>query len=157
MDSANASDNTLEQTGNQMLNLVHLTNFEHFLKLSQEKSFFHAICEWPIFEQTFKQRYSESTIFCQEEHRASKELLVELRTCLHLVKWNNDRLKEDDVLFSQRDSETRDDTCKDIKKLGSTIELMGFMDKTEKAFVDGFPNHFTAWHQLSVKFMEDIL
>lgn len=68
------------------------------------------------------------------------------------MEWDDDILEEDHVLISQRDGESWDDTRKNVKKLGGTIEFMCFVDKTEEALIDSFSNHFTARYQLNKKF-----
>jgi hypothetical protein len=72
VDAANASDNSLEEFGYQVLNLVNFAYFKHFLQLGQEKSLFNTVCKWPVLEKTLKQGNSESSVLCQEEHRASQ-------------------------------------------------------------------------------------
>jgi len=51
MDTANALDNSFEQFGNQMLDLVDLAHLKDFLQLSQEKGFFDAVGKRPEPEQ----------------------------------------------------------------------------------------------------------
>ena len=135
MDTSNASDDSLEKFWNEMLNFVYFTDFKYFLKLSQEKGFLDAICKWPILKESVQKWDGKCSIFSQEEHRASKELLVECGNCLNLVKWNDNVLEEDNMLISEWDSETTDDTCKDIEKLGSTIEFVSLMNKGKEALV----------------------
>jgi hypothetical protein len=135
VDTSNTSDNSLEKFWNEMLNFVYFTDFKNFLKLSQEKSFLNAICKWPILKESVQKWDGKSSIFSQEEHRASKELLVECGNSLNLVKWNDNVLEENYMLISEWDSETTDDTCKDIEKLSSTIEFVSLMNEGEEALV----------------------
>lgn len=53
------------------------------------------------------------------------------------------------MLISQWDCKTRNDTCEDIKKLSGAIKFVGFVNKTEEAFVDSFSNHFSSGYQLN--------
>ena len=61
---------------------------------------------------------------------------------------DNYALEEDDVLVSEWDSETRDDTGEDIEELGCSIELVSLMDETEEAFIDCLSDHLSAGYQL---------
>ena len=132
-----------------MLDLLNFADLQDFLKLSQEQGFLYTVSKWPVFEESFEKRDSQCSILCKEKHGASEELLIELRACLYFVEWDDDILEEDHVLISQRDGESRDDTGKNIKKLSGTIEFMCFVDKTEEALIDSFPDHFTARYQLN--------
>jgi len=51
------------------------------------------------------------------------------------MKRNNDVVEEDNMLISERDSESTNDTGKDIQQLGGSVELMVFMDKSEETLV----------------------
>lgn len=62
-------------------------------------------------------------------------MLVKLRTSLNFVKWDNDVLEEDDVLFTEGHGKTTNDTCQNIKKLGSTIEFMVLMNESKEALI----------------------
>jgi len=66
------------------------------------------------------------------------------------VERDDDVLEEDDVLVSQGNSETTDDTGEDIKQFGGTIELVGLVDQGEEALVDGLSNHLSSWHEFGV-------
>lgn len=68
MDSANASDNSLEEFRDQMFNFVYFANFQDLLQLSQEQSFLNAVGERPVLEQPFQQRNCESSVLSEEEH-----------------------------------------------------------------------------------------
>lgn len=63
---------------------------------------------------------------------------------------DDDVLEEDDVLVSQGNSETTDDTGEDIKQFGGTIELVSLVDQGEEALVDGLSNHLSSWHEFGV-------
>ena len=156
MDTSDALDNSLEESWDEWLNFVDLANFEDFLKLGEEKSLLDAVSEWPILEQTLQERDSQSPVFGEEEHGTSEELLVELRTCLNLVKRNNDILEENDVFIPERNGETTNNTCQDIKKLGSTVEFVGFMDEGEEALIDSLSDHLSSWNQFGVEFVENV-
>jgi len=45
------------------------------------------------------------------------------------MKWNDNVIKEDNVLIPEWNGETTDDTGQNVKELSSTIEFMGFMDQ----------------------------
>ena len=50
MNATNALDDSLEEPRNEMVNLIDLTNLEHFLELSQKERFLDAVGKWPKFE-----------------------------------------------------------------------------------------------------------
>ena len=128
VDTANALDDSLEEARYQGFDLVHFADFEHLLQLSQEKCLLNTVGEGPVLEKTFEERDGQRAVLGQEEHGAAEELLVELRAGLHLVKRNDNRLEEDNVLISKWDRETRYDTRQDIEKLGGSIELVVLMN-----------------------------
>ena len=66
------------------------------------------------------------------------------------MKRNNNILEEDNVLISEWDSETTDNTCQDIEKLGGTVELMSFMNECEEAFINSLSNHLSSWHKFRI-------
>jgi len=72
------------------------------------------------------------------------------------VKWDDNVLEENNVLVSKWDSKTTDDTCKDIQKLSSTIELMSLMNKEVEALIDSLSNHLSSWDELSIKLMKNV-
>ena len=92
------------------------------------------------------------SILGQEKHCASKQLLVELGTCLHFVKGNNDILEEDYVLISQRNSEATDNACQNIQKFGCTIEFVVLVNECKELLVDSLSNHFSSWDQFNILF-----
>jgi len=73
------------------------------------------------------------------------------------VQRDDNVLEENHVLISQWDGKTTNDTGQDIQKLSSSIKLMVLMDKSKKAFVNGFSYHFSPWHQLGVELVKNIL
>ena len=85
MDTTNTLNDSLEKFDDKSINLIDFTDFENFLQFSQEKCFFDRVSEWPISQKSFEKWKSQSSIFSQEEHRASKQLLVELGACLHFM------------------------------------------------------------------------
>ena len=146
--SANWLDNSLEQLGDQIYDLVDFAHLEHLLQLGQEESLLDTVGEGPVSEETLEEWDGQGTILSQEEHGASEELLIELRACLHLVEWDDNRLEEDHVLVSQWHCESWDNTGKDIQELSSSIELVSLMNESEEAFVHGLSDHLSSWHQL---------
>ena len=157
MNTANASNDSLEQFVNQTFNLVNFADLKDFLKLRQKQCFLDAVSKWPIFQKSFEQWECKCSIFGQEQHGASQQLLVELRACLHLVKRNDDISEEDNVLISEWDSKSRNDTGKDIKKFGSTIELVCLLDQEMEALIHCLSNHLSSWDKFSIKLMQDVL
>lgn len=109
MDSTNALHNALEKRITQILHLLDFAYFKHLLQFCEEKSLFNTVSEWPEFEQTFKERNGQSAVFCQEQHRATKQLFVELRARLHLMKGNDDIFEENDMLITERDRKAWND------------------------------------------------
>jgi hypothetical protein len=54
VDASNASHYSLEESLDQVLNLVNFTDFKDFLQLSQEESFLDAVGEWPVSKESLK-------------------------------------------------------------------------------------------------------
>jgi len=54
MDASNTFYNSLEQLRYQVLNLVDFAHLKNFLELCQEKCFFYAVSEWPIFQESIE-------------------------------------------------------------------------------------------------------
>jgi len=73
------------------------------------------------------------------------------------MEWDYDVLEENNVLVSEWDSESTDNTCENIQKLCGTIELMRLMDKEMETLIDCLSNHFPSWDEFSIKFMKNIL
>ena len=122
-----------------MLDLVHLADLEHLLQLGQEERLLHAVREWPVLEQPFKQRDGKGAVLREEEHRGAQQLLVERGAGLHLVKRDDNILKEDNVLLAQRHSEPRNNAdrktsefesvpCQNVEQLCGSVELVVFVD-----------------------------
>jgi len=83
-------------------------------------------------------------------------VFVEEMASLNLVERNDDIFEENDVLFSERNSKTRNDAGQYIKKFRSSVELECFMDETIEAIVDSFSDHFSSRDQLSIESVENI-
>jgi hypothetical protein len=66
-------------------------------------------------------------------------------------------LEEDDVLVSQRDSESGNDTGQNVEKLGGTVELVCFVNECVEALVNCLTNHLSPWHQLLDKWYKLII
>jgi hypothetical protein len=73
------------------------------------------------------------------------------------VKRNNNVLEEDNVLISQWNSESTDDTRQNVEKLGSTVEFVSLMDECKETLIDGLTDHFSSRNKLGVQFVKDIL
>ena len=157
MVSADRLDDTLEKTDDQSFDILDLADFENFLELCQEKRLFDTVCEGPVLEQTLQERERQGTILGQEEHRASEELLVELTASLDLVERDDDVLKEEDVLVSERDGKSGNDACKDVKQLSGAIEFVIFVNQRVETLVHCFSDHFSPWHELKVKISIEII
>ena len=78
-------------------------------------------------------------------------------TGLYFVKWDDHILEENNMLISQGDSKTRNDTCENIEKLGCSIEFMAFVDEGIEAFIDCLSNHLSSWHKLKYYFLSEII
>ena len=148
VDTANTSYNSLKELSNQGFNLIYFTNFENFLELSQEQCFLDTVGEWPVFQESFQQRDSQSSVLGEEEHGTSQQLLVELRASLDFVERNDDILEEDHVFVSQRNCESTDDTGQDIEEFSSTVELVSFVDQRVETLVYGLSNHLSSGYEL---------
>jgi hypothetical protein len=148
VDTANTSYNSLEESANQAFNFVYFTNFKNFLEFSQEQSLLDAVGEWPVLQEAFQEGNSEGSVLGQEEHGASQQLLVELRTSLDFVQRDNHILEENNVFISEGDCETTDDTGKDIKKFCSTVEFVGFVNQGVETFVDCLSYHLSSGDKL---------
>lgn len=70
---------------------------------------------------------------------------------------DDDVLEENNVFVSQWDSKTTDNTGKDVQKFGSTIEFVGLVDKSKKAFVNSLSNHLSSWDEFGVELMQNVL
>ena len=148
VNATNAPHDSLEESLNQVLNLVYFTDFKDFLQLSQEESFLDAVGEWPVSKESLKKWDGQCSVLGEEQHRASKELLVELGASLDLVKGNNHILEEYDMLISQRNSKSTNDASKNIEKFCSSVEFMTLMNEGIEALIDSLSNHLSSWHKL---------
>ena len=64
--STDRSDDSFEETWDQMADLLDFAQFKHFLKLSQEEFFFDAVSKGPILEEAFKERDGQGAVLCEE-------------------------------------------------------------------------------------------
>jgi hypothetical protein len=128
MDSPDASHDSLEESGDQVFNLVDLAHLEYLLEFCQEESLLDAVGKWPVLEESFEQGDSQCSVLGEEEHGASEKLFIELGAGLHFMEWDDNVLEEDNVLVSQRDCEPTDDACEDVEELSCTVEFMCFVD-----------------------------
>lgn len=140
-----------------MFDLVDFADLQDFLQFSQEQCLLHRVGEGPVFQKSFEQRDSQRPILGEEQHRAPKQLFVELGASLNLVERDDDVLEEDHVLISEWDGETGDDRSLNVQNLGSSVELMVLMDQGEEALVHGLPDHLTSRDELGVQLMKDVL
>lgn len=115
MISTNAFNNTLEKALNQWLDVFDFTDFNNFLELGEEQRLLHTVSKWPKLEQAFEERNSQGTVFREEEHGASEQLLVELAACLHLVERNDHIVEELDVLLPQGYCKPGNNARQDVK------------------------------------------
>ena len=72
------------------------------------------------------------------------------------MQWNDDVLEEDDVLISQRNSESTDDTRQNVEKLGGTVKLVILVNQCKEALVDGLTDHFSSWNELGVQLVKNV-
>ena len=73
------------------------------------------------------------------------------------MEWDDNVLEENNMLISEWDSKSTNDTGQDIEKLSSSIELVDFMDQSEEALVDGLSDHFSPWDKLGVQLVKNVL
>ena len=66
-------------------------------------------------------------------------------------------LEEDDMLISQRNSESTDDTGQNVKELSCTVEFVILVDERKETFVDGLTDHFSSWYELGVQLVKNVL
>ena len=69
-------------------------------------------------------------------------------TGLDLVKWDDDRLEEVNMLFSQWNSKPADDTSQDVQKFSSTVKFVIFVDKGVEAIGNCLSDHLSSWNKL---------
>ena len=72
------------------------------------------------------------------------------------MEWDDNVLEEDDMLISERNSESTDDTRQNVQKLGRAVEFVILVDQRKEALVDGLTNHFSSWYELRVQLMENV-
>ncbi len=96
-------------------------------------------------------------VFTEEKHRATKELLMIELAGLDFVKRDDDIFEEFDMLFSEGNCKSTDDTGEDIEKLSYTVKFIVFMDQGVELVGDGFSDHFSSWDELGVESVEDVL
>ena len=157
VNTTNALDDSLEELVDQVFNLVDFANFEDFLQFSQEEGFLDAVGKWPVLQKSFKQWDGEGPVLGQEEHGASEELLIELRTSLYLVQWDDDILEENNVFVPEWNCETTDDAGKDIEQLGCSVEFVSFVDQGEETLVNSLSDHLSSWDKLGVQLVKNVL
>lgn len=73
------------------------------------------------------------------------------------MKRNDNVLEEDDMLISQWNSESTDDTCQNVEKLGGTVEFVILVDKCKETLIDGLTDHFSSWNKLGVQLVKNVL
>lgn len=66
------------------------------------------------------------------------------------MKRNDNVREEDDMLISQWDGETTDDTGENVEELSSTVEFVVLVNECKEALVDGLSNHLSSRHELGV-------
>ena len=97
--AADRAHDPLEEALNERLYLLDFADFKNLLQLRQEEGLLHTVGKWPVLKQTFKEGYGKGTVLSQEEHRAAKQLLVELTASLYFVQRN--------VRYSKRFNDAR--------------------------------------------------
>ena len=157
VNATNRSHDSSEELVDKVVDLVNFANLQDLLQFSQEQGLLDRVGEWPILKQTFEEWDGKSSILGQEKHGASEQLFVEAGTSLHLVKWDDHILEENNVFVSKGHGETGNDRGENVEQLGGTIELVVLMDQGVEALVHGLSNHFSSGHEFSVQLVEDIL
>ena len=79
-------------------------------------------------------------IFAEEQHGGSHNVLVVEVTWLDFMEWHNDCLKENDVLFSERNGKPADDARK-----GNKIKQKNFKNGTLQECLKAQEHHWI-WH-----------
>jgi len=59
---------------------------------------------------------------------------------------NDNILKENDMLFSKRDSKSTDNASENIEEFCSSIEFVSLVDQGIKTLIYGLPNHLSSWY-----------
>ena len=73
------------------------------------------------------------------------------------MEWDDNVLEENNMLISEWDSKSTNDTGQDIEKLSSSIELVVLMDKCEETLVHGLSNHLSSRNKFRIKLVKDVL
>ena len=73
------------------------------------------------------------------------------------MKRNDNVREEDDMLISQWDGETTNDTGENVEELSSTVELVVLVNECKEALVDGLTDHFSSWDKLGVQLVKNVL
>ena len=81
---------------------------------------------------------------------------MEEMACLYFVERNDNIFEENNMLFPQGYSKTRNNTGQDVQKFRCSIEFESFVDEAVEAIVDCLSDHFSPWHELGIKSMENI-
>jgi len=76
---------------------------------------------------------------------------------LDFVKRDDDIFEEFDMLFSEGDRKSTDDTGEDVEKFGYSVEFIVFVDEGVELVGDGFSDHFSSWDEFCVESVEDVL
>lgn len=72
------------------------------------------------------------------------------------MQGDDNSLEEVDMFFSEWDGETTDNTGKNVKKLGSSVEFVVLVDKSVEAVGNGLSDHLSSGDELGVESVEDV-
>lgn len=72
------------------------------------------------------------------------------KTSLDFVERDNNVFEENNMFFTERNSETTDNSSKNIKKLSCTSEFVVFMNQGVERIVDSTTNKLTTRNKLSI-------
>lgn len=139
-----------------MFNAVNFAYLEDLLQFCQKKSLLHAVGKWPVLQEAFEKCDRQNAVLSQEEHRATKKLLVELGAGLHFMKRDDNILEEYNMLIAERYSEATDDASEDVKQFSSTVKLMCLVNQGIEGFIDRLSDHLSTRNQLCVELVQDI-
>ena len=73
------------------------------------------------------------------------------------MKRNDNVLEENDVLISERNSESTNDTGQNVEKLGGTVEFVVLVNECKEALVDGLTDHLSSWDELGIQLVKNVL
>ncbi len=76
---------------------------------------------------------------------------------LDFVKRDDDIFEEFDMLFSEGDRKSTDDTGEDVEKFGYSVEFIVFVDQGVELVGDGLSDHFSSWDEFGIESVEDVL